>query len=212
MSSIGKISSNKPIDITNHKFGKLTALCVSNDKSDRAGVHWLCQCECGNTKICACGDLRGGHISSCGCMWKSPPGHAARKEVHKHYIRGAKRRGHEWGITYDYFCEYTQKHCYYCGIAPKQKASVGTKWSCYLYNGLDRIDNKLGYVPSNIVTCCRTCNFAKGKMSSEDFIKWVEAVFDHSVYKNLSPLPERKWKENEDGNWEEFDCEAIDYT
>ena len=62
----------------------------------------------------------------------------------------AKRKGHEWNIDeYDYQL-MIQTCCRYCG--GKLEAS-GV--------GLDRKDNTLGYVTSNVVPCCRTCNILK---------------------------------------------------
>ena len=57
----------KAKDLTGQKFGKLTALeklpeCVRN------GYLWLCQCDCGNTKVVPSGDLTQGRVKSCGCL------------------------------------------------------------------------------------------------------------------------------------------------
>lgn len=49
--------------------------------------------------------------------------------------------------------------CHYCGTAPQT------------IHGIDRMDNGLGYVPDNIVSCCTTCNFAKGTMTFNDFAR-----------------------------------------
>jgi len=57
----------KRADITNQKFGRLTALKIAGkDKNGR--LNWLCVCECGNEIICAGGDIRSGHTRSCGCL------------------------------------------------------------------------------------------------------------------------------------------------
>ena len=53
-------------DITGEKFGKLKVLRrVENNR--RGDAMWLCQCECGNTKIVRGYNLRSGHTKSCGC-------------------------------------------------------------------------------------------------------------------------------------------------
>lgn len=57
----------KVIDMTNKKFGRLTVLKrVQNNKKREA--QWLCQCDCGNTKIVPGWYLRNGITKSCGCI------------------------------------------------------------------------------------------------------------------------------------------------
>lgn len=56
----------KMIDITNQKFGKLTALeCVG--KLNGKTYHWKCECECGNIIVVDGARLRSGNTKSCGC-------------------------------------------------------------------------------------------------------------------------------------------------
>ena len=62
----------KFIDLTGQKFGRLTVIKrAENDKSNR--VQWLCQCECGNTKVIRGNDLKLGNIKSCGCLREDIP-------------------------------------------------------------------------------------------------------------------------------------------
>lgn len=44
------------------------------------------------------------------------------------------------------------------------------------YNGIDRKNNTLGYLPDNVVPCCKTCNWAKGKKSYEEFMEYLRRV------------------------------------
>jgi hypothetical protein len=39
----------RAIDITNQKFGKLTAIKRAESKSGK--TYWLCKCDCGNEKV-----------------------------------------------------------------------------------------------------------------------------------------------------------------
>jgi hypothetical protein len=41
-------SMAKPLDLTNQKFGKLTAISKAPSRSGK--TYWLCKCECGNEK------------------------------------------------------------------------------------------------------------------------------------------------------------------
>ena len=58
----------KYIDITGQVFGKLTV--IERDFTNKHEACWLCQCECGNTKIIAGSALRSGRTTSCGCKRK----------------------------------------------------------------------------------------------------------------------------------------------
>ena len=60
----------KFIDLTGQKYGKLTILKKSEQRTSGGRIQWECECECGN-KILATGDhLRSGHTKSCGCLQK----------------------------------------------------------------------------------------------------------------------------------------------
>jgi hypothetical protein len=41
-------------DLTGKKFGKLTVLEATNDKTSDGRRIWKCQCECGNIKFTSC--------------------------------------------------------------------------------------------------------------------------------------------------------------
>lgn len=57
------------IDITNQKFGRLTALHrLPNKKGGH--VKWVFQCDCGNTAIITGKQVRRGGTTSCGCYRK----------------------------------------------------------------------------------------------------------------------------------------------
>ena len=58
--------SNRLIDLTGLRFGKLTVL--SRAENEQGGqVRWLCQCDCGAQKAVRGVFLRNGRVSSCGC-------------------------------------------------------------------------------------------------------------------------------------------------
>lgn len=54
-------------DLTGEKFGKLTALERAGSNKHHVAL-WLCQCECGNTKIISSQALLKGESQSCGCI------------------------------------------------------------------------------------------------------------------------------------------------
>ena len=50
-----------------------------------------------------------------------------------------------------------------------------------------------GYVPGNVVSCCRFCSFAKSDRSTEDFLLWVRRLVNYQT-----KLPHRKKKEQDE--------------
>lgn len=59
--------AGKPIDLTGQKFGRLTAIEMT-DKRKNKSVVWKCLCQCGNTCEVAAASLRAGRTKSCGCL------------------------------------------------------------------------------------------------------------------------------------------------
>ena len=57
---------HEPKDLTGLKFGRLTV--IEKQGSDRHGVKWLCECDCGNTKTTYSHRLTGGSVQSCDCF------------------------------------------------------------------------------------------------------------------------------------------------
>ena len=53
------------IDLTGHKYGRLTVLNRVGSKYGHS--LWNCRCDCGNQKIFISSDLRSNKVSSCGC-------------------------------------------------------------------------------------------------------------------------------------------------
>ncbi len=49
------------------------------------------------------------------------------------------------------------------------------------YNGLDRVDNALGYTPTNVVACCGLCNWIKRDLSQAQFLAAVARIYHHSI-------------------------------
>lgn len=159
------------------KFGKWTILKYLG------GGFYVCKCDCGTERKVNVSSLRLGKTRSCGCAKEYPKGLAARNSVLRMYRRGAKKRNLIWNISDSEFFDMTSKDCYYCGAIPKQELRIREATGSYFYNGLDRLDNSIGYVSSNIVPCCGRCNRAKQTMSKEVFLDWIAQVYNHCVTK-----------------------------
>ena len=76
---IEKDKKSRRIDLTNRRFGKLTAL-EKVDVTSHGVAIWLCLCECGNTIDTRSSSLLSGHTKSCGCLQKD---HASKLGVQK---------------------------------------------------------------------------------------------------------------------------------
>lgn len=80
----------------------------------------------------------------------------------------AKRRGFDWNIKKEDYSYLVKSICHYCS-GPLEACGVG----------LDRIDNKKGYILGNIVPCCGTCNKIKGdRLTSEEMLVAMTAVLE----------------------------------
>lgn len=158
---------------------------------------WKCLCDCGNIAYAITSQLKNNLTKSCGCLHKeysSINGINSRHKVAKHntgyntiysaYKNNARNRGLSFDLDKDYFIKLLSMNCSYCGIEP---SSIYDK-SYYriTYNGIDRIDNNIGYIKSNVVTCCKICNIAKNNLSFEDFYDWVHRIINNK--KNLEKI------------------------
>lgn len=60
-------SAGKALDLTNMRFGKLTALYVDTEATTKARK-WMCLCDCGAFTSVSTANLTNGHTQSCGCI------------------------------------------------------------------------------------------------------------------------------------------------
>lgn len=56
-----------PVDLSNHKFGRLFVVRLSDRKSGNNRL-WECVCDCGNTVYVRADGLKRGTTKSCGCL------------------------------------------------------------------------------------------------------------------------------------------------
>jgi len=178
------------IDMAGQKFGRL--LVISRAPSRHKRAYWNCVCDCGKSCIANGKYMRQGKKQSCGCLASElsrlrkpeldkfntlPPGEAARNLLYATYICSAEKRGLDFAITKEDFVSLTQGNCFYCGMNPNQvcKPDIGGR---YIYNGIDRRDNLLGYTLTNSVPCCKLCNWMKNQFSERDFLYHCRMIVD----------------------------------
>ncbi len=172
------------IDLTGQKFNRLLVLeRAENFKCRHA--RWKCLCDCGAHTVVGGQSLTRGTTKSCGCYKKEfdkqlklEPGEADFNRIYKKYVTHSREDGRAFELTEDYFRKLTKGDCYFCGLPPRQQIKTA---SVYLYNGVDRLDNSVGYTKENCVSCCKECNFAKTNKTVEEFIIWIERVHNHLI-------------------------------
>lgn len=174
---------NQPDDLVlGGIYGDLTVLAFI-EYTEAPGGHRVpkveCACRCGETTVVSFWDLKAGKTLSCG-------GHPRYKDrslpafntLYRHTYRGrALQKGLAFKLTEAEFRILTQRDCFYCGAKPRSKMVMsGKHQSEYMYNGIDRVDNSIGYIIGNVVPCCFDCNHAKATLSQEQFIALANRV------------------------------------
>lgn len=126
--------------------------------------------------------LRYGSSRSCGCLKDEklreraslPDGQAAKNGLIYRYKNSAVYRNLPWLLSDEAFFSLVLSNCFYCGIEPQK--IFATVNGGITYNGIDRLDNDLGYEDGNVVACCEICNLAKRDLSYSEFSVWLKRV------------------------------------
>ena len=178
-------------DRTGIKYGRLTAI-KPNGKSNDGHISWLCKCDCGVERVVRGGYLTSGSVRSCGCLLKEnnsnrenptrlPKGLATMRGLYYKYKNSAKKRGYTFDIDEFQFRHITQERCHYCGVEPSRKRNNSKYNEIYYYNGIDRINNDIGYCIDNCVACCWDCNNMKKAKDYDEFINHI-----HRIARNIN--------------------------
>ncbi|APC25591.1 HNH endonuclease [Only Syngen Nebraska virus 5] len=102
------------------------------------------------------------------------------KKQYRTLIRGmfmtsksnARNRNIRFEITEDFVGHLTDKKCHYCR----------TETTDTIRNGIDRLDNTEGYIESNCVSCCGTCNKMKQCLDPRTFVERCAQVSLHNGF------------------------------
>lgn len=158
------------------RFNKLTILSYSGMKGGRSTYNVVC--ECGQRLEVNRQKLVGNIRKSCGCLRQFNPV-TLYKEVYRRYQLQAAERNLKWELPEDRALQLFKRHCRYCGIGPDNIGRDGSRKHFIQYSGIDRIDPKQGYNPSNCVPCCINCNRAKSDMTLSEFSSWLDRAYQH---------------------------------
>ncbi len=180
-------------DVTGQKGGFLTAVRFIEKRKD--SYYWLFKCDCGGEKILNRSRVLGTKnlTKSCGCIGKEKINQLNIKRHRKNYMhtghvyrsykQGAEKRNLEWDILPQHLEYLIFQDCFYCG-RPATKGTIAKDRKYKLQptqkrNGIDRIDNSLGYNLNNVVTCCYICNRAKSFMGYKEFIEYLDDLVEY---------------------------------
>lgn len=92
------------------------------------------------------------------------------------YKQGAKNRKLSFNLTVEQFRKLTSSVCFYCGQPPSKISKIARSRKQYIYNGIDRKDNILGYTIENSIPCCEMCNKMKNIYNIEMFLHKVMVI------------------------------------
>lgn len=91
-----------------------------------------------------------------------------------------------WALDLTAYTQLVTGNCFYCGKEPEQvPQGVWMKGTGLKRNGIDRVDNGLGYEEDNCVSCCTACNREKRHQSQRDFIANTRRRYEHLKARGL---------------------------
>lgn len=197
---------NKSPNLIGKRFGLLMVKSMfhERDKLSRKIIKWVCICDCGNKRNVRTRELIHNITYSCGCKLYINP-HKNKKYGEQEasfrakvstYKATAKSRNIIWDLTFDKATLLLKSNCHYCGRKPHKSFNLydksprkfiknKDKYQIY-YNGIDRIDSRIGYVNDNVVSCCTICNFGKNNLTYNEFISWINDLIKYRTNENIN--------------------------
>jgi len=167
-------------DLVGERFGRLVV--VERVPNHGAKRFWLCQCDCGKIKEISGYHLKRRSTKSCGCLrievLSLLGDESSFNTFYGVYVSNSKKANRSFDLSKDEFRKITSLSCSYCGAIPIPLSTRGrvNKVVTYVCNGIDRVDNSLGYTKENCVSCCSLCNLMKRGLSVRDFKEHVRRI------------------------------------
>lgn len=118
------------------------------------------------------------------------------KDVYREYVKKAKERGISFELSLDQASVLFEQNCYYCGSEPRNFRTRQNGQEI-IYQGIDRVDNKIGYNIENVVACCKYCNSSKMDRTQDDFLNHISKIYFNKVHRleqMLVASSEAKWE------------------
>ena len=178
-------------DSIGKKFSHLTVL-GKGIQYHPSRVSLNVQCDCGTIKTVLLRSLLSGGTRTCGqcdLHYKLPRNigntnlsddikNRLLKTAYSKIKSSAKGRNIDFELSLEIIIKLIQLSCFACGdqwssyVTQRYK---GERYTLY-YNGLDRINNNLGYTANNVITLCKPCNRIKNDQNLEDMLRRAEGL------------------------------------
>ena|ERR1039457_6417668 len=173
----------KLIDLTGNTYGLWLVLQRVKDSKDKSR-RWLCKCNGCQKEVIVLGqNLAREKSKGCrDCCARLPIGVASCNGLYNSYRRWAEKKNRNFELSKEEFKNLTSQNCYYCNEPPSKIWKRGETFGHYKYNGIDRVNNELGYTFEKSKPCCWLCNRGKWTANEKDFLNWVLKI---AVNRNL---------------------------
>lgn len=102
------------------------------------------------------------------------------QRIFTQYKYKAKKKGHSFLLTLEELTVLITSKCYLCGAIPSNTMRRKGVEGSLAYQGIDRINNDIGYTVENSRPCCQKCNGIKSNKSLESTIKHVAKIFTYN--------------------------------
>ncbi len=166
-------------------FGKLVCVKPTQQRANDGRVKWEMRCvDCGHIDVRVPRHTerseKEGHIISCKGCDRLTPKQVFMNRVSRTYKTNATKRDLQFRLSKQDIKILLESNCHYCGVEPSNVAKDKDYPEYeFVYQGIDRIDNDLDYVPFNVVPCCKPCNTAKSNRDYEDYVRWLKQSVSH---------------------------------
>jgi hypothetical protein len=182
-----------PKNLVGMRFGIITVIGLNDDRWDKKrNIYWNCKCDCGKELMKRQDTLKA--AKSCGCLVQVanikrtlPNGISVKNNLYKKLLHSASKRGLVVTISIDEFTKLAEQKCHWCGNDPsisKLRKDGSSSWAS---NGIDRLDNSIGYTIDNCVPSCFPCNRAKRDMSLKEWDEYLDRLVNHQ--RKRFPVP-----------------------
>lgn len=162
------------------RFGKLIAIEMLPE-AIHGSLIFKCLCDCGHYRNVSKSNLdsKKNPQTSCGCGRFADTNHGLIKTLYIKYKHEAKNRSLDFSLDEQTFERLIFSNCYYCTQEPSKIMKYRQTEVNLIYNGIDRVDNSMGYSTANSVSCCTDCNLMKRTLSKQAFLKKIKDIYEH---------------------------------